>query len=109
MKAVELHYDINDTVSLGMRETEKVHILRRHSHQIDEIMRFRRLEEIAMTRGLSCELSGTEIEIRVLGELLKVRVEAKETRYLNHKHKVEVGRSRNGCIVPLEAVLDEIV
>lgn len=79
VKAVELHHDVNDTVSLGMRETEKVHILRRHSHQIDEIMRFRRLEEIAMTRSFSCKLSGTEIEVRVLGELLKVRVEAEET------------------------------
>ena len=45
----------------------------------------------------------------MLRELLKVWVEAKEPRHLNHKHKVEVGWSRYGCVVPLEAVLDKVV
>ena len=62
-----------------------------------------------MTRSLTCELPCTKIEIRIFRELLKVWVEAEETRHLNHKHKVEVGRCGGRSVIPLKTILYEII
>ena len=43
MKTVETHHHIYDTVSVGMRKAENVHVFRRHSHKVDEIVSFRGL------------------------------------------------------------------
>ena len=43
MKGVETHHHIYDTVSVGVGETENVHVLRGHPHKVDEIVGLRRL------------------------------------------------------------------
>ena len=79
MKAVETHHHIYDTVPIGMRKTENVHVLWCHPHKVDEIVGFRRFEEITMTRSLASKLSCTKIKIGIFREFIKVWIEAKET------------------------------
>ena len=62
-----------------------------------------------MTRSLACKLSCTKIEIGIFRELLKVWVEAKKARHLNHKHKVKVGWCGGRGVIPLQTVLYEII
>ena len=100
MKAIETHHHIYNTVSVSMRKTENVHILRGHSHKVDEITSFRRLQEITMTRSLTSKLPCSKVKIRIFRKLLKVWVETEETRHLKHKHKVEISRCGGRGVIP---------